>query len=272
MLTNDTRKILIVNIVIALGTLLLLLLIVQWSLKSYTRHGEAIEVEELTGKNITEVESILKKQGLELKVIDSVFDASKPPLSVVDQNPRKGSKVKTGRVIYVTLNASTAPTTEIPDLIGKSSFKYAKMQLESYGLKVGEPVYQPDPHLNAVIGMEINGRPVNKKMRVPKGTEVILVLGDGLSSGSIQLPYLIGLRLDEAIFKLRGNSLNVGAVVQSAEVSDSLNAIVWKQSPEFKIGRQIRMGETVDLWTDKNLPAGITVEPSYYDLEVDTTE
>lgn len=259
-------KALLYNILIALGIVILLLLIVQSGLKTYTRHGESITVRDLRGMTFEQVKTVLSDNNLEWEVMDSVFDMSKPPLSIVDQNPKPNSKVKQGRTIYLTINATTAPATELPDLIGRSSYKYAKMQLESYGLKVGEPVYKPDPHLNAVIGMEINGRPVTRKTKVTKGTVVTLILGDGLGNSRISVPYLIGLRYDEAEFKLKGYSLNIGALVVDDGVTDTSGAVIYKQIPEFGQGNSIRVGEPIDLFLSKTLPEGLEVHPELYDV------
>ena len=139
------------------------------------------------------------------------------------------------------------------------------MQLESYGLKVGEPVYKPDPHLNAVIGMAVNGRNVTKKMRVAKGTVVTLILGDGLGNSRISVPYVIGLRYDEAEFKLKGYSLNIGAVVADEGVVDTSGAFIYKQIPAYGEGSSIRLGEPIDLFLAKELPEGVIVDPSLYD-------
>jgi eukaryotic-like serine/threonine-protein kinase len=262
-------KALLYNILIAFGIIGILLFIVQRGLNSYTRHGESITVPDLRGMSFAQVKTILGGKNLDWQIMDSVYDMNKPPFSIVDQNPKPNSKVKEGRTIYITVNAVTAPTTEVPDLIGRSSLKYAKMQLESYGLKVGEPIYQPDPHLNAVIGMQIKGRNVTRKMKVPRGTEVVLILGNGLGNSRISVPYLIGLRYEDVDFKLKGYSLNIGSVVVAEGVTDTMGAIVYKQSPEYGPGKSIRMGEAIDLFLAKELPAGITVDPTLYD-KVDT--
>jgi beta-lactam-binding protein with PASTA domain len=245
---------------------MVLLFIVQKGLNSYTRHGESISVPDLSGKSLEEVKKILSSQNLEWQITDSVYDMKKPPFSIVDQTPKANSKVKQGRTIYLTLNAVTAPTTEIPDLVGRSSYKYAKMQLESYGLKVGDPpIYKPDPHLNAVIGMLVNGRSVTKKTKVPKGTVVDLILGDGLGNSRISVPYLIGMRYEDAEFKLKGYSLNIGSVVVKDGVTDTAGAVIYKQVPEYGSGKSIRMGEPIDLFLSKELPEGITADPTLYD-------
>ncbi|MES2620898.1 MAG: PASTA domain-containing protein [Bacteroidota bacterium] len=257
------NKVLLYNFLIAIGVVVVLLLVVRSGLKSYTRHGESIAVPDLRGQSLEKVKSMLSEKSLEWKVMDSVYDMDKPPLSIVDQNPKPKSSVKEGRTIYVTINATTAPTTEIPDLIGRSSLKYAKMQLESYGLKVGEPVYKPDPHLNAVIGMAVNGKNVTKKMKVAKGTVVTLILGDGLGNSRISVPYLLGLRFDEAEFKLKGYSLNVGAIIAEEGVTDTSGALIYKQVPPY--GGAMRLGEPIDLFLAKELPEGIVVDASLYD-------
>jgi beta-lactam-binding protein with PASTA domain len=262
-------KTLLYNLLIALAMLIVLLLLVQWSLKSYTRHGELIPVPDLKGKTLEQTIKLLDEKGLEYKVIDSAFNVKFPALTIVEQTPKSGTNVKNGRTIYLTINASNSPTVEVPDLIGRSSLKYAKMQLESYGLTVGEIIYKPDPHLNALIGLEINGRPVSKKMKVPVGTVVNLILGDGLGNSMLTVPYLIGLRFEEAEFKLRGYSLGVGALVVKEGVSDTAGAIVYKQIPAFGPNSKIRLGEPIDLFVAKELPNGITVDPSLYDI-IDT--
>lgn len=262
-------KALFYNFLIAIGIIVVLLFIVQRELNSYTRHGESITVPDLRGMSFAQVKTILSSKNLDWQVMDSVYDMGKPPFCIVDQTPKPNSKVKEGRTIYITVNAGTAPTTEVPDLVGRSSLKYAKMQLESYGLKVGEPIYQPDPHLNAVIGMMINGRNVSRKMKVPKGTVVVLILGNGLGNSRLSVPYLIGKPYSEAQFMLNGYSLNIGSVIVADGVTDTADAVIYRQSPEYGPGKSIRMGEAIDLFLAKELPEGITVDPTLYD-KVDT--
>lgn len=256
-------KALLYNVLAAIAIVIILLLIVQSGLKSYTRHSESITVVDLRGMTFDQVQNVLSDNNLEWEIMDSVFDMNKPPLSIVDQNPKPGAKVKQGRTIYLTINATKAPTTEIPDLIGRSSLKYAKMQLESYGLKVGEPIYKPDPHLNSVIGMMVNGKPVTKKTKFPKGTVVTLILGDGLGNSRMSVPYLIGLRYEEAEFKLKGYSLNIGAVDVNEGVIDTAGAYIYRQEPAYGSGNTIRIGEAIDLFLSREKPEG--VDESLYD-------
>ena len=259
------NKVLLYNILIALAVIIVLLLIVQAGLKTYTRHDQSVLVPDLRGKYFDEVKKILNTNNLDWQIMDSVYDNSKPPLSIIEQNPKPNSKVKEGRTIYISINATKAPTTEIPDLIGRSSLKYARMQLESYGFIVGQTIYKPDPHRDAVIGMMIGGRNIGAKTKVARGTVIDIVLGDGLGDSKVSVPYLIGLHLDEATFKMRGYSINTGAIIVDEGVVDTLNAIIYKQVPEYGSGHSIRIGEPIDLFVAKELPAGITVKKELYD-------
>ena len=153
-------KELLYNLLIALGVIVVLLLLVNWGLKIYTRHGKTQQVPEVRGKSFSEAADILDHNHLDLEIMDSTYMPDKPALSIIDQNPKPGASVKAGRTIYLTINAAGAPIAEIPDLVGKSSYKYARIQLEGMGFKVGEPVYRPDPHRDAVLGLMVDGKPL----------------------------------------------------------------------------------------------------------------
>jgi beta-lactam-binding protein with PASTA domain len=185
---------------------------------------------------------------LEYMVIDTSFDPNKSPNSILDQNPLPGSRVKENRVIYLTVNSKTPPNREVPDLIGKSSLKFATIQLESRGFKLGEPIYKPNPDLNAVLDVLYKGRSVKKGEMLPLGSEIVLVLGNGMGNTKIDIPFLIGLTYSEALAVLQENGLTIGALVPDASVSDTTSAKVYKQIPEPNFGDQLRIGEPIDIF------------------------
>ncbi len=259
-------KIFGINLAIAFGVVLLLVGIVSWRLSSYTRHGQAIPVPDLKGMKIEKAIETLDALNLDYVVMDSAYNVEKPLNSILEQNPKAGSKVKEGRKIYLVLNASKVPTVEVPDLAGKSSLKYATLQLKSVGLVPGNTIYRPDPHLNAVIGLEVNGRPVGKGSKLPKGTTIDIVLGDGIGGEEIFVPYVLGLTLQEATFTLQGRGINLGAIVMQAGITDSLRALVYKQIPAYSENRKIRIGESLDLFVAEKLPDGLEIDASLYNL------
>jgi beta-lactam-binding protein with PASTA domain len=259
-------KPLLYNILIAIGMTIVLLLLVNWGLRIYTRHGQTLSVPDLKGLSFDAASDTLSKYHLDFEVMDSAYMTDKPPLSVIEQNPKPGTSVKSGRTIYLTINALGAPLADVPDLIGKSSYKYAKIQLEGIGFKVGEPVYKPDPHRDALIGMLIDGRPIKAGTKIPKGTTITLIVGEGLGNTSISVPYFIGLRYDEAVVKIKEEyNLSVGAVTMADGMTDKdkSSAFVYKQSPSRGSGR-IHLGEEVDLWLAKEMPDNIEVHPEWY--------
>ncbi|MCW3125389.1 MAG: domain containing protein [Bacteroidetes bacterium] len=268
-------KPLLYNILIAIGLTFVLLMLVNWGLRIYTRHGQTLAVPDIKGLKFDAATDTLAKYHLDYEVMDSAYMTDKPPLSIIEQSPKPGTSVKSGRTIYLTINALGAPLAEIPDLIGKSSFKYAKIQLEGIGFKVGEPMYKPDPHRDALIGMLVDGRPLKAGTRIPKGTTITLLVGQGLANTSIPVPYVIGLPFEEAATKLREEfNLSIGAVTMSEGMTeaDKARAFVYKQSPTFRSGR-IHLGEEVDLWLAKEMPEDIVVHPEWYNSteEVDST-
>ena len=261
------------NILIAIGLTLFLLLLVSWGLRIYTRHGQTMKVPNVRGKKYDDATDVLDKYNLDYAIMDSAYMPDKPAFSVIEQNPKPETVVKSGRTIYLTVNARSAPLADVPDLVGRSSYKYARIQLEGLGFNVADPVYKPDPHRDALLAMQVNGRELRKGAKVPKGSTITLVLGQGLSSQITSTPYVIGLRYDEAMTRIKDDfHLSIGAVTQSTDnmtEADLARAFVIKQSPPY--GRRVHLGEEVDIWIAKEIPETITVEPEKYRTAPDTT-
>jgi len=237
-----------VNVLLAFFTFVLVIWLALQTLKWYTHHGESVIVPEIKGMNFDKAVLKLDDLDLEYMVIDTSFDPNKSPNSILDQNPLPGSRVKENRVIYLTVNSKTPPNREVPDLIGKSSLKFATIQLESRGFKLGEPIYKPNPDLNAVLDVLYKGRSVKKGEMLPLGSEIVLVLGNGMGNTKIDIPFLIGLTYSEALAVLQENGLTIGALVPDASVSDTTSAKVYKQIPEPNFGDQLRIGEPIDIF------------------------
>ena len=237
-----------VNVLLAFFTFVLVIWLALQTLKWYTHHGESVIVPEIKGMNFDKAVVKLDDLDLEYMVIDTSFDPNKSPNSILDQNPLPGSRVKENRVIYLTVNSKTPPNREVPDLIGKSSLKFATIQLESRGFKLGEPIYKPNPDLNSVLDVLYKGRSVKKGEMLPLGSEIVLVLGNGMGNTKIDIPFLIGLTYSEALAVLQENGLTIGALVPDASVSDTTSAKVYKQIPEPNFGDQLRIGEPIDIF------------------------
>jgi len=242
-----TSKIFLVNFALTLLFMTAVFVFTYKYLNSYTHHGESISVPDLRGLKRERLESFVSDKHLRYSIVDSIFELDKPAGIVVDQDPIPDSKVKEGRTIYLTVNAGLPPKVKMPDLIDVS-YRQAEAILLTFGLKVGSLIYKPDLAKNAVLGQQYRGVPIQPGTEITKGSVIDLVLGDGLGNSQVPVPNLIGLAKGEALFVLKGSSLNAGTLFYDHGVKDSLNAKVYRQFPEASDSSSINQGEAVDLY------------------------
>jgi beta-lactam-binding protein with PASTA domain len=242
-----TGKVFLINLVLALVFVAAVFGITYTYMGSYTHHGESISVPDLRGLKKERLSAFVSDKHLRYAIVDSLFELDKAPGTVVDQDPVADSKVKEGRTIYLTVNASLPPKVKMPDLVDVS-YRQAEAILQTFGLKVGNLIYKPDLAKNAVLGQRYRGSEISAGKEIPKGSVIDLVLGDGLGNTRVPVPELIGLTKGEALFVLKGSSLNIGTVFYDKITRDSSNAKVYKQSPEASDSATINQGEAVDLY------------------------
>lgn len=233
-------------------------------LPSTTRHGETVTVPNLQGMSLLEMDDFLKKRHLNYEVSDSGYSSQYPPLAILKQYPLAGSYVKENRKIYLTVISNKPQTVNMPNLID-GSLKNAELVLDNSGLKRGRITYKPDLAANAILEQFFNGVKIEPGDKVEMGSEIDLIVGDGLGQRIFSVPRFIGLPIDEADFSIKGSGLNTGSVmikVVDEEQMDELVALakklaidtaviiesgnVFQQRP--KIGMDIRLGQQVDLW------------------------
>lgn len=144
-----------------------------------TNHGDEITVPNLSKLNEEQVEEKLDELDLDYQIIDTVdYNPDFPKLTVVQQEPTSGSKVKGGRTIYIKLNASTFKMVVVPDLIEKT-YRQAVPTLKAVGLQEGEIKHVPYLGKDMVLEMWVDGVKIKPGKKVLKNTKIDLVLGDG---------------------------------------------------------------------------------------------
>ena len=217
------------QLLIAAVSILVLIFCIIISLKYYTRHGEGQAVPNLKGLNIGKALSILQEEGFSYQ-IDSVFILDKKPGTVLEQDPDPNTQVKINRIIYLTIVSSLTPDVSFPELENKT-FREATAILENYGLKLGDTVYKNDIARDAVLDFSYAGQSIKVGQKIPKGSRISLVLGDGMGAELVDVPNLTGLTLSEAIFSIKGASLNLGMVTYEGAVKDSSLAVIISQTP-----------------------------------------
>ncbi|TXC81515.1 PASTA domain-containing protein [Luteibaculum oceani] len=242
-------KIFLINLIIAVVLLCGIVFGIDSYLKGVTKHGEKIPVPMLIGKLPSQVDSILVSRDLKFTVIDSVYESEAKPGQVLEQIPEAFQNVKPGRTIYLTINTLTPPNISIPNL-KNMSLRQAVATLEVLGLKLHKLEYEPDICVDCVLKQLYEGEEIEPGTKLPKGAAVTLVLGQGTGGAEVQVPYLIGLNLEDAVRMLIDKSLNIGDVefVDCETRLDSNYAQVFRQSPSFYPGNKLRLGSEIKLW------------------------
>jgi beta-lactam-binding protein with PASTA domain len=233
-------------VLIVVGGVLVLLI---W-MNFYTRHGQARPVPDFVGLTMEQTVRLAKKSKLRYQIIDSIYTTAVPRGCIAEQNPKQGFKVKKWRNIILTINAFHPEMVAMPNLVNLPK-RQALLLVESSGLEVGVLKYKPDISIDVVIDQQYNGRNIHEGDSLQKGSVVDLILGKGLSNQRTPVPDLLGLKLDPAKSKILGSSLNLGTFVYDNTIkndSDTLNAIVYKQNPEFKADATLQLGSAIYLW------------------------
>lgn len=179
----------VVNILGMLTIFVLLCVVVYVFMNVYTRHGEAIRVPEVKGMTIDDATLKLENLGLEIVIADSVFNKKLPTGQVVEQSPKHGMLVKSGHIIYLTINSGKSATLQIPDLIDNSSYREAEAELIALGFKIHK-VIEVNGEKDWLYGILCNGKNVYTGDYISIDSKIELQVGNGnfnQKSGDVQI-------------------------------------------------------------------------------------
>ena len=128
------------NLIAMAAVVVLLCLGVKFGLDLYTHHGESIPIPNLRHKQLADAEHILNSLGLELQVVDTGYVKSLPADCILEQSLVPGERVKSGHIIYVTINSPHSPTMTIPDVIDNCSLREAMAKLTAMEFQDESPL------------------------------------------------------------------------------------------------------------------------------------
>ena len=175
---------------IAMGVVFILLCVgMKYAMDVYTHHGEEVTIPSLRNKSVTEAMRILEGLGMEAVVADTGYVKTLPADCILEQSPAAGRKVKTGRMVYLTINASKSPTISLPDIIDNSSLREAMAKLTAMGFKLGQPEFVPGEK-DWVYGVLCKGRRLAVGDKVSVDDYVIIQVGNGLRDGEEEVGYV----------------------------------------------------------------------------------
>ena len=203
-------------------------------LNLFTRHGQQYEVPSMVGLSIPEARERAQAAKLELIVIDSLYIPRQLPGTIIDQSPKANMGVKSGRKVFLTINASRPKTDVVPYVAG-FSLRQAKNKLESKGFEIAELIYSTDVATNNVISQNIRGKNIaqGSNFEAELGTAVTLVVGRESDAPLPMVPKIVGLTLREAKSRLWEVGLNMGEIKYDYELKEDEYDIakIYSQSP-----------------------------------------
>lgn len=230
-------------------------------LPSYTRHGEALLVPDVFELSLENAQEALELDGLRYEVRDSAYYPDLAPLTVVSQYPVALSRVKPNRKVYLIVNKQNAPMVKLPD-IKELSLYQAKARLESWKLGVGTVIRIPAIEENVVLGVRIDGKPIQAGTEIAQGSKIDLEVGAGFGRVSlISVPDLEGMTYDMAVNRIRGRRLNIGSIIYNPGAPEEEWGSIYNQRP--RAGDSIRIGKPVDLFISGPQPEdteGVDIE------------
>lgn len=223
----------------------ILFLFFRFLLPALTRHGQFITVPNLKGIYLEEVDSYLTRRNLRFEVTEEfAYTPDSPPMTVLQQYPQAGDRVKEGRKIYLTLNAQTPPKVKMPHLVD-GSVRNAHVRLKSSGLLLGTIKYVPDIAQNAVLEQWYQGTEIPAGTSVTVGTKIDLVVGAGLGDKVVEVPSIVGMKLADANSLLLDLGIKVGNTTYRYDASQVPGTIL-RQHPDA--GQSVSIGDNIDVW------------------------
>lgn len=257
------KKPLWMNMLIGFGIAICLFIIFFFSLGWITGNGETEKVPAVIGLDVAAAEKNLIALGFDVELQDSIYVDTLARNAVLRQTPEADEVVKKGRTVYLTVNRVIAPQVDMPNLVG-FSIKSAETYLKVLGLRLGSIQMVPDQNKNVVIDQLVNGQPIAPGSKIPSGTLIHFLVGDGGASGGMFMPDLVGLTYEQAKAQLISLGLNLGVVTVNGSIVDSASAFVFDQNPSaygsqidslgMPIQNSVTKGATINLVLDKVAP------------------
>ena len=167
-------------------SIVLVFVALRW-LNSTTHHGEFVEVPDFAKMSVMDMRKSVDEAGLRYEVLDSAnFNPDYPRFSIIEQDPKAGSKVKENRKIYFTVNPSGYKKVTVPKIIQVTQRNAASM-LKAVGLDVQRVTYIDELGKDMVYYIKYKGKNINPGEKLPKTSKLELVCGNGTITDRAQI-------------------------------------------------------------------------------------
>ena len=237
------------NLLLAVCFFIIFIALTQLILNWSTRHGQAYSVPDFNGLTLEEAKASAREANLKLEVNDSLYLPARTGGIILEQNPSPGAKVKSGRRVFLTINAFNPKMARIPYVTGYS-LRQAKNNLEVAGFEIEKLVYKDDIATNNVLEQQYKGRTVtgNSSIDAPAGSGVTLIVGRGNDGNStVKVPKVTGFTLKDAKSRLWEVGLNVGKINYDDGVTEINLHQARVSTQSLGVGSSQSLGASVDL-------------------------
>lgn len=173
-----SRTFLVQLVLAAVVSVVLVFATLRW-LNSTTHHGEFVEVPDFSKMSVMDMRSSVEKAGLRYEVLDSAnYNPNYPRFSIIEQDPKAGTKVKEDRKIYFTVNPSGYKKVTVPNIIQVTQ-RNASSMLKAVGLDVQRVSYIDELGKDMVYQIKYKGKYIKPGDKLPKTSKIELVCGNG---------------------------------------------------------------------------------------------
>ena len=252
-----------INFILALLVLYVIFYFTMRNLDTYTNHSVKIQVPNLKGIQLSELDDSLKLLEIEYKIRDSVFSDDYPTGMIIQQDPLPHSEdfpnyIKPNRTIYLTIVKKQEIYKTIPDLLTNVTSKnIGKSKLEKLGFKV-ELEVKDHKDKDKVLELRYENEVLKTGKKLVKGSIIKLIFGSGDKGKPIELPDFKGMNIYLATQKASeiGLDLEVQYYDSVLNLKDSNFAVVYSQYPDPLINNKslISIGSVVTINANLTTP------------------
>lgn len=234
---NNLKKVLI-SIAVIVG--ILILASIGFFLAGGSGSNNEVEVPNIVGKITDDVKAQIEELGLKLE-IKSTKESDEPENTILETDPKAGTKVKKGSVISVIVSAGEEQV-EMPDFRN-----YEKTDIEKF-LKSKEFTNYTitEEYSDSVESGYLISQSPSKGTMISKKTSIEIVVSKGPEIKYIDVADVTGKTLDEA--KKALNGLNVKVSEQETNKKDEDGIVL---SQDDNVGKKLQEGATVTLTVGK---------------------
>lgn len=201
----------------------------------YVRHGEEIEMPDVTVLEFLDAIGILNDYGFEVRKT-SQYDSYREKGVVIEQNPEPFKIVKKGRIVYLTVSLGEK-LVKVPELRGISE-RDAEIRLQENNLKLGTKYYEPSNDPEGTVIKQL----YETDMTIPKGSSVSITVSLGTPPDEIFMPDVINKNVKDASDMIHKRGLAVGEFEYQVQNNLLPNTVIDQIPP---MGSVLALGDTV---------------------------